>query len=177
MPFREVEIRPGMIAWFDVEALNNDRQVIQPASPPTRVGPFVCVEKVGGRSVWTEFTHVYSADRLLIDQSWIVNRPKAWGADETYLNDGRTTYVGPDRSFVDAASAQDTYQGTTSRPYLNRDGVAAVIREIRLRGGQLLAPPTEGDPLAEEAIAQSDRGQGEGSDREQPANGGSAAQQ
>lgn len=129
-----LEVRAGTVAYLDVAVLNADPLVQKPANPTTRNGPFVCFAVNGANTGWAPITGQYSQDRLELQQAWRTGGAGGWQQADQYLNDGDTTYVGPSSSFVAASQHTDTFRAL-NRPKLARAGVAAVVAEIKAKGG------------------------------------------
>lgn len=137
MPLTKEQIVPGVIAYFDANVLNADGAVTLPASPTDRSGPFVCFAADSNRSAWAAITTQHRPERIEIKSEWRTGGKGAWLSADQYLNDGATTYVGPNESFVAAAATKDRFSGS-DRPQVTVDGVSAVLLEITKRGGNLL---------------------------------------
>lgn len=136
MPIAISEIVPGAVAYFDVTILNRDPTVTKPASVTTRSGPFLCFAVNGDVSGWAPISTQWNKDRVLIERAWRSGGSDKWLAEDQYLNDGSTTYVGPHAAFVTASQTQDKKTPAT-RPRVEADGIAAVIEEVRRRGGNM----------------------------------------
>jgi len=145
------ELAIGVVAYFDVSALNVDRRVQPPPSPTPRNGPFVCVQVVHGRSTWAPLTWTHQSHRVLIEQQWRLGGTKAWREGTPYMNDGSTTYVGENEAFIEATATADTYLPHT-RQRVSEQGVEALLANIRSRGGKLIpdavvtSEPAESEP-------------------------------
>jgi hypothetical protein len=137
MPLRAEDIAAGAVAYFDVGTLNADEDVSRPAFPTTRNGPFVCYQQVGNQSVWTPITTQFRRERLEIKAEWRSGGSPAWRENDQFVNDGATTYGGPADAFVWAASDEAPFD---VRPAVTEPGVAAIVAEVRQRGGTLLEP-------------------------------------
>ncbi|HJP89036.1 MAG TPA: hypothetical protein VJ850_08385 [Candidatus Limnocylindrales bacterium] len=135
MPLRPEDIDPGAVAYFEVAFLNSDPLVTGPAHPTNRNGPFVCYDHVNGQSAWSAITSQERPERLYLEPQWRQGGSNAWRNGAQYLNDGATTYAGPDASFIAAAINEAPMN---PRPTLSADGVAAVIVAVRARGGTIL---------------------------------------
>ena len=136
MALSSAQIRPGIVAYLDAAALNADAAVVKPVSPTTRNGPFLCFARSGQMSGWAPISTQHRDERLLISQEWRVSGGGSWQQDDQYLNDGSTTYVGPNASFIAAATATDKFDAAT-RPRVLPAGVTAVVGEIQARGGKV----------------------------------------
>ena len=79
--------------------------------------------------------------RLFIRLEWRTGGTEKWKRDDQYLNDGATTYVGPNESFV-AAAANEIPITMCERGGIKPDGLAEIRKEIVGRGGCL--GPTAG---------------------------------
>jgi hypothetical protein len=134
MPITTAEIRPGIVAYLSATALNADITVQQPVNPTTRNGPFLCFAVNGDQTGWAPITGQHRVDRLEILAHWRTGGTPAWLQTDQYLNDGDTTYVGSKASFVAASQATDTLT-MANRPKVTRQGVAAVLAEVRAKGG------------------------------------------
>jgi len=97
----------------------------------------VCFEPIEGRSAWAPISTQYRNERLAIDAAWRYDGAGQWLTSDQYLNDGATTYTGPDAAFVAAAVGQDRFTATT-RPKVRAAGIAAIVAEVRNRGGSML---------------------------------------
>ncbi len=126
MPLQADEIVPGAVAYFDAAGLNADEDVSRPAFPTTRNGPFVCYQQIGDRSAWK---------RLAIMAEWRSGGSPAWREGDQFVNDGATTYAGPAEAFVRAATDEAPFR---VRPAVSEPGVAAIVAEVRHRGGTFL---------------------------------------
>jgi hypothetical protein len=136
MPITIAEIVPGAVAYFDVDVLNGDPTVTQPASETTRSGPFLCFAVNGNTSGWAAVSTRWNKDRIRIERAWRSGGADKWLAEDQYLNDGSTTYVGPHDAFVAASRIQDKKTPAT-RPRVEPDGVAVVAAEVQRRGGNM----------------------------------------
>lgn len=103
----------------------------RPAFPTTRDGPLVCFQQVGNKSAWTAVTTQFRRERLEIKAEWRSGGSLAWRENDQFA----TTYVGPADAFVWAASEELPFE---VRPAVSALGVAAIIAEVRRRGGALL---------------------------------------
>jgi len=131
------EIAVGVVAYFDVKALNADPRVQLPRNPTPRNGPFVCVAVKGDRSTWTPLTYSERDERLEIADEWRIDGTDAWHKKTPYLNDGAVTYTADNNAIVDAAATADTYRPET-RQRVSPEGIEAVLKEIASRGGSVL---------------------------------------
>lgn len=138
MPLTEAEITPGVVAFFSVQALNSDNQIIKPTAPTTRNGPFVCFETNNNNSAWTPLTKIPREERLEIKKEWRLGGSRSWQTTVHYLNDGATTYTGTNKAFVAAATSADTYE-PEKRRYIATDGVEEIRTRIKIRGGSFLS--------------------------------------
>lgn len=136
MPITVAEIRSGAVAYLDASTLNDDPEVTNPEHPTTRNGPFVCFAVNGQRSGWAPISTQFREERLLIEESWRLSGAGAWRNADQYLNDGLTTYVGPNASFAGASQNTDTFRAA-NRPRVNAEGVAAILAEIQNQGGNV----------------------------------------
>lgn len=137
MPIAPQEIAVGVVAYFDVNVLDNAPNIQKPPSPTTRSGPFLCVQIAGEWSVWAPLTWTVRPERLLIKPEWREGGTAAWRNRSPYLNDGATTYVGDTDTFIAASATADKYIPST-RQRVSALGVEAVVSEIKARGGRLL---------------------------------------
>lgn len=138
MPLQQTEIQPGVVAYFDAAALNADPDVSASGDPVTRTGAgnqFVCYRVDGDTSWWAPTTTQHRSERLQIDPAWVTFGNARLQAGDVYLQDGKNTYMGPSEPFVCAAAGEMSF--ARGRPVLNDDGIQAVIRVVRERGGQL----------------------------------------
>jgi hypothetical protein len=144
MALRTADARVGAIAYFDHELLLAEPDVDKGDDGLNRPGPFVCVETVGDRSVWSAITGEARQERLLIEAIWRRDGSDAWRTMPQYLNDGLATYLGPTAAFVRAGSRETPFT-RFRRPSISQDGIQAILAEIRKQGGTLLSdPPEEG---------------------------------
>jgi hypothetical protein len=138
MALRHDEIRVGAVAYFEPAALLANSDVIRPAVPIDRTGPFVCIQAGDARSAWTPITTQSRAGRLEIETAWRIRGSVQWRTDPMFLSDGASTYIGPDDIFV-AAAANDAPFTPIQRPRVTADGVAASLKEVADRKGRLLS--------------------------------------
>jgi len=137
MPLTSAQIKVGVVAYLEVGVLHADNQIKQPPSPAPRDGPFVCFATSGQLSAWTEISTQAKDGRLELKAEWRKSGAGSWLTDAQYINDGRTTYIGPKSSFVAASQSKDKFQAQ-SRPRVTLEGVAAVVQAVRARGGNTL---------------------------------------
>jgi hypothetical protein len=95
---------------------------------------FVCYKIEGPASWWAPLTSTARTERVRIDPSWLSCHRGKLGDGGVYLQDGKNTYAGPTQSFI-AASKNEVLIGP--RAYLSADGVAAIVAEVKNRGGAL----------------------------------------
>jgi hypothetical protein len=141
VPLAPNEIVEGAVAYFRVEILNADKDVLR-LEPTPRDGPFVCFQVEGGWSAWAPLTTQgppERPERIEIRAEWKLRGSVEWRGTAQYLNDGRNTYVGPNASFVAAAASELTFEPGVLRPRVTADGVAAVLAEVRERAGFTLS--------------------------------------
>jgi hypothetical protein len=141
MPLTNAEIKVGIVAYLDVEALNSDSSVTKPSSLATRNGPFVCFATKGQESAWVEISTQYREERLEIEKAWRKGGAGAWLSEKQYVNDGSSSYVGPKMSFVAASVGVDKFTATT-RPRVSPDGTKAILEEVTSRGGPIITAGT-----------------------------------
>lgn len=132
------EIVPGVVAYFDHKALNGDPHVVKPASPATHSGPFLCFAVTKDATGWASITNEQREDakRIEIKKEWRSGGMGKWLSEGQFLNDGSTTYVGPNASFVTASRVQDRVSAR-QRPRVLKEGIDAVLAEITRRGGRM----------------------------------------
>jgi hypothetical protein len=139
---KETDIRPGIVAYFDIDILHSDPGVNQPASPATRNGPFLCYSVLQDQSAWIEITTHPGQGRFEIRRGWRSGGSQTWMTQPQFLNDGATTYRGLSKSFLAAANESGIDRCGTSvnnrRPQVNLVGVEAIREEIERRGGHRL---------------------------------------
>jgi len=138
MPLSHADIQAGAIAYFNAKALNRDADVRVSGDPVTRPGTgnqFVCYRASDGRSWWAPLTATERPKRLRIKAEWVANGYGPLGTGNVFLQDGKNTYAGPNRSFVAAASGEISFNG--GRPTVSAEGVAEIARVVQDRGGQL----------------------------------------
>lgn len=137
MPLQLGEIVPGAIAYFNAQTLNADGRVSKSGDPVTRPGAgnqFVCYKTHGTSSFWAPLTATARPERLCIEAAWVANGYGPLAAGNVYLQDGKNTYAGANRAFVDAAAGESVFNG--GRPALSAAGVAAILAVVFERGGQ-----------------------------------------
>ena len=135
MPLTEDEIAPGVVAYFDPTILHADDKVGVTGDPVTRDGPFLCYASGDGFSRWTPLT---SEDKLIFNRrtgqnhsvrvrikpEWVAGAFGLFTQGESFLQDGKNTYSGPNATFVTAAAVIDT-QTPVTRPALTAEGLRA----------------------------------------------------
>ena len=140
MALRTADVRVGAIAYFDHELLLAEPDVDRGDEGLNRPGPFVCVEVIGDKSVWSAITGEARPERLLIEAIWRRDGSDAWRSVPQFLNDGLATYLGPTAAFVRAGSRETPFT-RFRRPSLTQEGIQAVLVEVRAQGGPLLSDP------------------------------------
>ncbi|TRO11581.1 hypothetical protein EQ836_14900 [Ectopseudomonas mendocina] len=137
MPLSSNEIKVGAVAYFDQSILNSHKNIQQPTQQPDRPGPFVCVQVVDGKSMWSNVTTAFRKERLYLEKQWRIEGSQKWKKGDCYLSDGASTYVGLNEAFIEAA-ANETPFTTINRPQITAEGVNAILQEILARGGRTI---------------------------------------
>jgi hypothetical protein len=147
MSLRRTEIACGVVAYFDHRVLIESTEVDRPDDAINRPGPFVCVQTVGDKSVWSGLTTKSDGrpERLYLRPEWRTGGEDRWREDDQFLNDGLATYLGPTSVFVAAAAAERPF-GRFTRPHVTSAGIAAIIGAITEQGGWML--DEHGQPYA-----------------------------
>jgi predicted RNA-binding protein with RPS1 domain len=135
---RVEDINEGMVAYLSDAVLNSHAEITRPPSPVTRSGPFLCIEADGQRSCWIEITLQARSDRVAIPQSARKGGSDTWRSTNQFINDLRTTYVGPHAAIALAAQAEKDVVGT-SRPTVDLEFVSDLRQKVKLAGGTTLA--------------------------------------
>jgi hypothetical protein len=161
MPFEVDDFYVGMIAFFSVNALQRTphiRTTNRTTDPKPR--PFICYagppdppdpaagDEADGLSYWTCLTTTYRPRRRTLARRWLA-LPPATGAfaaapsGDLIIFDARSTFAGPIAAFAAASRKHDRFPGML-RPVLLPEGIAALRRYVKQRGGML--PPIETTP-------------------------------
>lgn len=135
LPLVESDVRPGAVAYFGVAVLHRLDDVAQPRFPTTRDGPFVCFAARARRSAWSPLTTQSRPDRIRIPNAEVSGGVAYWKEKDLFLNDGATTYVGPNESFIRASQGVDDYPAA-ARPQFSAKALAAVRVAVARRGGR-----------------------------------------
>jgi hypothetical protein len=115
--------------------------------------PFICYagppspaagNQADGDAYWTCLTTTYKPNRRTLDRSWLRCPPGtnafATVFGDLIVSDARSTFAGPIAAFAAASRKHDRFNGML-RPVLLPEGIAALERYVRLRGGML--PPSD----------------------------------
>ncbi len=153
---KESDIFVGVVAYMDVETLNNDPRIEVPVSPVPRNGPFVCIRMIGRTSVWA---HLVGRQprydyRLEIPTKWRFGGTDLWRTSPgCFLGDGATTYTGPNEAFVHAARGDKYYIGRRiyTPPRISMEGVQAILGVVAMRTGHTDTFPAQ-NPLTTRGI-------------------------
>lgn len=138
MPLDVDEIRPGIVAYFDVATLvqNPEIRVLYGTIPP-RSGPFLCIRHDDDRSqsTWIPITtqRNVQGNRIPLDgEQW----QHSFGRlPQSYASDAWALYEGPDWAFAAASAGQDNVRG--ARPALKARPLLDVAEKVlaRMLGG------------------------------------------
>lgn len=137
MPITEEEIVPGAVAYLSLELLRTSGELKQPAlQSHVRTGPFVCIAVNDKSCAWLEITSKGEKrlERITLDPAWKKEGGKRWLAEDQYINDARTPFIGPKRIFV-AASKDELVYNQFLRPQVTDVGVQALLKEVKTLGG------------------------------------------
>lgn len=127
------QVKPGVVAYLNHEALNSHSYLKKPPSPAPRSGPFLCYAlESDGTAYWSEITT--GNGRFEIVDAWKRGGSEKWRKDKQFLNGAQTSYVGPAFSFIIAASGTDTF-GPLDRPLVSPEGIRDVLSFISDGGG------------------------------------------
>jgi hypothetical protein len=138
MPLLNSEIQPGCYAWFEVEQLFADPLVHRTQTAAFRDGPFICVQEKNGHSVWVALTRQENASgRTWIKADWRLDGDQHWHAGDSYFNSLKETFVGPNASFLVAASNERPY-APHLRPRLSDVGVAFAMDRLKFNNARTL---------------------------------------
>lgn len=138
MPLLATEIQPGCFAWFDVAKLFADPLVQRSQKDPFRNGPFICVQEKDGQSAWVALTRENGPyGRTWVKDDWRLHGGPDWRDGTSYFNSLEETFVGPNGSFIAAASNESSYAPHV-RPRLSDEGLTFVMDRLRFNKALLL---------------------------------------
>jgi len=137
MALKENEIVEGAIAYFDVDVLHQDKDVVITGDKIIRDSKngnqFVCHKIDGDICYWSPLTASYKFPRLAISAGWVTNGYGPLGVGKVWLQDGKNTYRGPKPSFVAAAIGEHAFDN--GRPSLSHEALEKIYEQIDKRGG------------------------------------------
>ena len=125
------DVSVGIVAILDGEQLMRDEAVTGHFERRAGIGgrPFLCIAVEGSRSHWLQLTRQWSQLRISID-AWKQPGSPKWMEDKQYISDARHVFSGPHQSFIAASSIEKPHH-PHRRPWVNDEGVEAVIAEIK----------------------------------------------
>jgi hypothetical protein len=134
MPLKEDDIKPGIVASLDSEAIGDDDLIKCVGNDKTfiRRGVFLCVSVDGEVCSWlyVAFCANKKAPRFRVDQYWKTDGGGAWVNKYQFIQDVRKLFSGPKKSFVYAGRYEFEYSSEIIRPSISSDGLVRLLEEI-----------------------------------------------
>lgn len=152
MAFTSDELYVGMVAYFSVKLLRDDRMIYphHVATNCLKPRPFVCYAEADGLWYWTHLTGTPKPSRCTVGRQHLRLPPEAqsrlFGHGDLIVGDGKTSFVGPAEAFARQSKRHDAFDGLR-RPVLLPAGVEQLCAIVRAYGGLLpeenaiFAPP------------------------------------